>query len=576
MSTPRDIKETPEVGGNLPEGNNPNHYKEEQIDNKDTDSASAKASVAEKLMKIALEEYDLHRAQDSTVFLTSKFSPRHLGISLGDTADELEAELADAFFSREGKVVSDSALRGCLKALRGAARKLSPEPLYLRVGYEAGVIWVDLGRPEGEVVRICGGSWAVQDSADICFRRTPLTAELPLPASSGSLDDLWAFMNVSVKDHDLLIGCLVAAFIPDMAHPIPVMSGEQGTGKSTNARMILDLIDPSSVGLRSIPKQDDWVITASNAWAIGIDNISKISDWLSDALCRAVTGDGDVRRKLYTNGGISVISIRRVIVLTGIDFGELRGDLAERIVSIKLSRISSKKRRDEDDLQKKWMKARPGIFRELLDLVAIAADTADTVDIEDLPRMAKFAKILRALDIHRGTDSLGRYYEQLHELSETILSSNPFIEELRARVTSFHGTSKELLTKLDGYKEHIRPPRGWPQKASEVTEILKRFAPALREAGWTVEDEGNRNQLKTIRWRIDSPTALAEESVIPAIEGPPVSSWGKNTVTVGELLAQADTLTGTTGATGTKSPNTKSPPKLSAELAERIKQGIAT
>lgn len=157
-----------------------------------------------------------------------------------------------------------------------------------RVGYEAGVIWVDLGRPEGEVVRICGGSWAVQDSADICFRRTPLTAELPLPAATGSLDDLWTFMNVSVKDHDLLIGCLVAAFIPDMAHPIPVMSGEQGTGKSTNARMILDLIDPSSVGLRSIPKQDDWVITASNAWAIGIDNISKISDWhLGCALSRS-------------------------------------------------------------------------------------------------------------------------------------------------------------------------------------------------------------------------------------------------------------------------------------------------
>jgi hypothetical protein len=33
-------------------------------------------------MKIALEEYDLHRALDSSIFLTSKFSPRHLARDL--------------------------------------------------------------------------------------------------------------------------------------------------------------------------------------------------------------------------------------------------------------------------------------------------------------------------------------------------------------------------------------------------------------------------------------------------------------------------------------------------------------
>ena len=574
MNSPNE--ETLEVGGNLPEGNDQNNLVEVQIDNKDTDSASAKASVPEQLMEIAQGEYVIHRAEDSTVFLTPRSALTHVGISLGDTADELEAELADAFFSRHRKVASDSALRGCLKALRGAARKLPAEPLYLRVGASKGVVWIDLGRPSGEVIRVCDGVWEVRNSADVFFRRTPLTAELPLPSMSGSIEDLWDFMNVSPKDRDLLIGCLVAALIPDMAHPIPVMSGEQGTGKSTNARMILDLIDPSSVGLRSIPKQDDWVITASNAWAIGIDNISKISDWLSDALCRAVTGDGDVRRKLYTNSGISVITLKRVIVLTGIDFGELRGDLAERIVSIKLSRISTKKRRDEDELQNKWINARPGIFRELLDLVAVALATADTFEIEDLPRMAKFAKILRALDVHRGTNSLGRYYEQLHELSETILSSNPFIEELRARVTSFHGTSKELLTQLDASKDSSRPPRGWPQKASEVTEIIKRFAPALREAGWAVEDEGNRNQQKTIRWRIDSPAALAEAVLPPPPEKAPISKTGRNLVIVGDLLDQAEKSTGVAGITGANSSNTKYTPKLSPEIAEQIRNGITS
>jgi hypothetical protein len=50
-----------------------------------------------------------------------------------------------------------------------------------------------------------------------------------------------------------------------------------------------------------------------------LDNISGIPDWLSDALCRAVTGDGMVRRRLYENDDLTVLAFRRVVALTSID-----------------------------------------------------------------------------------------------------------------------------------------------------------------------------------------------------------------------------------------------------------------
>lgn len=105
-------------------------------------------------------------------------------------------------------------------------------------------------------------------------------------------------------------------------------------------------------------------------------------------------------------------------------------------------------------------RVRPAIFRELLDLEAVAAATAVEVKVDELPRMAKFAKNLRGLDLHRGTDALGRYCEQLREVSETILPSNPLVDDLRAHISSFHGTSEELLTKMEGLKSFMRPPSG--------------------------------------------------------------------------------------------------------------------
>jgi hypothetical protein len=118
---------------------------------------------------------------------------------------------------------------------------------------------------------------------------------------------------------------LVAALFPDIPHPILLMGGLQGTGKTTAATFLAGLFDPSTTENHNVPKDpESWAMAANGSWGVVVDNVSHIPDWWSDALCKTVTGSGWLRRKLYTDSELSVMSFRRVVVLTSIDAGASR------------------------------------------------------------------------------------------------------------------------------------------------------------------------------------------------------------------------------------------------------------
>src|SRR5690606_10811672 len=113
--------------------------------------------------------------------------------------------------------------------------------------------------------------------------------------------------------------------------PAMHLSGEQGTGKSTQARAVRRLIDPSASPLRAPPKEvRDLLVGALNGWVLAIDNISSINAQLSDALCRLSTGGSISERSLYTNCDEILIEVQRPIILNGIEDMAARPDLAER------------------------------------------------------------------------------------------------------------------------------------------------------------------------------------------------------------------------------------------------------
>ena len=163
---------------------------------------------------------------------------------------------------------------------------------------------------------------------------------------------------------------MVAAYFTGIPHPILLVQGEQGTAKSNLIRTLLALVDPQPAAERTPPKdQREWAIFARASWAFSYDNITDIPPWLSNALCKGVTGDAVLQRVLHSDDDIGVYSFQRVIALTTIAIGhDLAGDLADRILLVEPEVIEI--RRTEADIQAARAAALPSALGAVLDLVA--------------------------------------------------------------------------------------------------------------------------------------------------------------------------------------------------------------
>jgi hypothetical protein len=76
---------------------------------------------------------------------------------------------------------------------------------------------------------------------------------LPEPKQGRQVQQLRSFLNpeIDYTDWYLLIGWLLAAFRPVGPYPVLCLAGEQGSGKSTEAQILRELIDPNKTPKRS-------------------------------------------------------------------------------------------------------------------------------------------------------------------------------------------------------------------------------------------------------------------------------------------------------------------------------------
>ena len=103
-----------------------------------------------------------------------------------------------------------------------------------------------------------------------------------MPSHDGSIELLKPFVNVSPSDYHLLITWLAAALRPAGPYPVLAIRGEQGSAKSTLAKVIRQLIDPQTAPLLGEPRNaDDLMVTAVNGWLLAYDNLGVLSGRLS-------------------------------------------------------------------------------------------------------------------------------------------------------------------------------------------------------------------------------------------------------------------------------------------------------
>jgi len=442
-------------------------------------------SQADKLIALALLHYRLVAGDDGRPYAVPVDGPA-LAIGLRGRAG-LRGQLARLYYDTHRQAPGGTGLTDAMTVLEAQAERAEPAPIGLRVARtgDGQSIAIDLGAPDGQAVIVGSGGWRLVDRSPVLFRRSALTGALPTPLRGGSLDGLRALLNVDDARFRLLVAWLLAALVPDIPHPILALFGEQGTAKSTCARLLVDLVDPSPAPLRTPPRElRSWAAAAHASWIIALDNLSAIPPWFSDTLCKAVTGDGVVERALHTDDDLNILTFRRVVAMTSIDAGALAGDLAERLLPVELDPIPPEGRRSDAEIAALHDQARPAVFGALLDLLAQTLTALPTVELAELPRMADFARLLAALDATQGWDTRADYTAGAAETALAVLDYDPVAVAIRdaiGRAGAWHGTASALLDKLTP----DQPPKTWPRNPRALAGALKRLAPALR-LGWGI------------------------------------------------------------------------------------------
>jgi hypothetical protein len=474
-------------------------------------------SQAGRLVKLALESYELGISATGDPFGVARKGPRIARLLRGNTRS-LRAEISGAYFDTFGQVPSSSALADALTTLEGFARRCEPTCLYLRYADTGDVLWADLGDQSGQAVRTDTDAWTVEASAPVTFRRSELTAALPDPVA-GDVAELRHYLNVTDEGWALILGWLVSALFPNVPHPILVLTGEQGTAKSTAARLLTAIVDPSPAPLRTSPRDvGEWVTVADGSAVVGLDNVSGLPVWLSDALCRAVTGDGLPRRALCSDADLVVTAFRKIIILTGIDLGTLSPDLVDRALFVELQRIPRGQKMLDSEIERTFADAQPRILGGLLDLVAATRRALPDVELEAYPRMADHARILAALDAANDGGHLEAYEHAAGRAIIDAVDGSPVASAIIAHMANreqWTGTASELLAAITPDK----PPHRWPSAPNVLSGMVKRLAPALRANGVSVDYERMADEhrtriivLTTGEWTLDG---LDDDSHLP-------------------------------------------------------------
>ncbi len=314
--------------------------------------------------------------------------------------------LIGAYYAETAKAPNAEAVGNALNVLEARGLFDGPvEPVYVRVAPEGDDgLYLDLGDPAWRATRVTRDGWAIVTDPPVNFIRVAGALALPEPISGGTLDELREFVNVADDEAWALFNAFLRGSLrPRGPYVVLALSGEQGSAKSTTARLARSLVDPRTPSLRAEPREArDLAIAARGSWLVGFDNISGIPLWLSDALCRLSTGGGFATRELYTDFDEALFDAQRPIVLTGITDYISRPDLLDRAVQVTLAQIPDDERRDEKALWVAFEAARPRLLGALLDDVAAALRTLPSVRLARLPRMADFALWSVAAERGRG------------------------------------------------------------------------------------------------------------------------------------------------------------------------------
>jgi len=455
---------------------------------KGTQTQDLIALVKEKNIELFHDQYNEAHAMFKDNFKIIKLSSKLFSRWLSSIAwKEMKTPLNQSILTSVTNVLSGEACFG------GEMRKL-----HVRVAWHEGCIWYDLG--DGKAVRISKDGWEIIENPPILFYRFNHQKPQTHPQKGGDVSKLLEFLNLKDKNEQLLfLVAVICCLIPDIAHPILVSHGPQGSAKSMLHKLLKNLIDPSQIDLLSPPDNlREFVQTASHHWIINLDNLSYLQAWLSDALCKVCTGSSFSKRELFTNDDDIIYSFKHVVGLNGINLVISKADLLERSILLAHEPIDNSNRKEEALIISEFESAKPFILGSIFGILSAALKEEPNVKLKAMPRMADFTHwgfaVAKAMG-NKEKDFLDAYKANILQQHDEVIDASligTVIMELMKDKEEFAENATNLLEELNRTAAILRidtKSKAWPKNANKVWGKVNEIKINLKAKGINADRE---------------------------------------------------------------------------------------
>jgi energy-coupling factor transporter ATP-binding protein EcfA2 len=421
------------------------------------------------------------------------------------------------YFRTTSRGIPDKKLNEITPTLKALAiHKGYEEEVFMRVAQVDGKIYIDLCDKDWNVVEITKDKWRVIDKSPVSFIRNSYMLPMQEPRGSYTvpfnqdIQLLKKHINIRSEDFILVVGILMMYLqYGDGDMPLLIVNGEAGTGKSTFTKMIRELVDPNSEPLLMHPKEDVVPIIANSNYVVSLDNLSGIRKSFSDLLCTIATGTSHITRRHYTNKEMSVISMKRPVILNGIEDIASRDDLVRRSVILELLRIEDGSVSDDAEVMNNFRKDVPVIFGALCTGLMMALKNIDTVQINNITSMSRFCRWSgAAMPAFNWTADMFMegYHDNLKRSYIAVLDTSPFTAAIMKMFEDksdidWNGTPDEFREYLEMVMRDnpIIRSKYWVKSAKGVMNIIRRSRKALEKVGITIEtykSGGNKTRVR--------------------------------------------------------------------------------
>lgn len=358
----------------------------------------------------------------------------------------------------------------------------------------------DLQNDSQETVKVTTRGWHISSKKRrFVIPKVALPQVTPIETDKSPFELLKPFVNVKGDTYILLIVWLIQSFSLG-THYAPWISASKGCGKTTLCRMIKRLVDPCNFDVIPIPdKKDDLYVLLYNSFFCCFDNLSSgsISNDISDSFCGAITGTAITKRSLYTDLDLKTATLHNTIAFNGIDISVSRDDLAERLLLIKLNKITPKERRTDTNIWDDFNKALPEILGSIFNTLSLAMNEIKDIKAGDISRIGdafvEMIAIAKALGITE--EKFRQIFADNVQALKQARSTSPLVESIKEFMTNyqgrkFQGKADKVLTKIrdnfSGDKVLL------PQTASHFTRQLEREHENLVKNGYriNIDDTG--------------------------------------------------------------------------------------